>query len=145
TDAGFDIGVQVQRDVVFAGLTDGAVGQAHFALGYRYAGRGQGGGDVGGADGTEQHAYIAGDGGDGDFQLVQLSGAGFGSCLLLGSSLLQLGARGFERSDVLGGCRGGLGLRQQVVAVVASPSLDLVAHGAVVGNFFQQDDFHLSL
>src|SRR5690554_8218116 len=33
TDAGFDIGVQVQRDVVFAGLTDGAVGQAHFALG----------------------------------------------------------------------------------------------------------------
>src|SRR5690606_28016760 len=86
-----------------------------------------------------------GDGGDGDFQLVQLSGAGFGSGLLLGSGLFQLGATSFERSDVLGGGRGGLALRQQVVAAVASANLDLVAQVAEVGNFFQQDDFHLSL
>src|SRR5690606_18565796 len=145
TDAGCDVGVQVHSHVVFAGLTDGAVGQTDFALGHFHAGGGQGVGDVGSADGTEQLAFIAGDGGDGHFQLVQLSGASFGRCLLLGSSLFQLGATGFERSHVLGGSRGGLALRHQVVTAVTVANFDLVAQVAEVGNFFQQDDFHLGL
>src|SRR5690606_35628170 len=38
TEVGFDVGVQVHRDVVFASLTDGAVGQTDFALGHFHAG-----------------------------------------------------------------------------------------------------------
>ena len=58
-DGRFDVGVQVHSHVVFAGLANGAVRQTNFALGHFDAGGGQGIGDVGSADGTEQLALIA--------------------------------------------------------------------------------------
>src|SRR5690606_9844749 len=115
------------------------------ALGNLDAGGGQGFGDVGGADGTEQLAFIASGGGDGDFQFGQLSSAGFGGSLLLGSLLLQLGAASFESGDVGRGGSGGLALRQQVVTTEAGLDVHFVAQVAQVGDLFQQDDFHLSL
>jgi len=99
-DGRFDVGVQVHSHVVFAGLANGAVRQTNFALSHFDAGGGQGIGDVGSADGTEQLALIARGSGDGDFQFGQLSSASFGRSLLLGSSFFQLGAAGFELGDV---------------------------------------------
>src|SRR5690606_606641 len=145
SDRSFDIGVQVHSHVVFAGLTDGAVRQADISLGHFNAGGGQGVSDVGGADGAEQFAFIARSCGDGDFQFVQLGSASFGRSLLLGSQFFQLGATGFERGNVLGSSRGSFALRQQVVTAVTGTYIHLVAQVAQVGDFFQQDDFHLSL
>jgi len=98
-----------------------------------------------GTDGTEQFALIARGRGDGDFQLGQLSSTRFGGSLTVGSSFFQLGAALFERSDVGGGGSSGLALRQQVVATVTGLDVHLVAQVAQVGDFFQQDDFHLGL
>src|SRR5690606_38823139 len=144
-DRSFDVAVQVQSNFEFASVADGTVGQAHFSLADRHTSGGQGISDVMSTDGTEQLALIAGDGGDGDFQLIELGSTGFGSRLLLGSSLFQLGAACFESSNVGRGGSSSLALRQQVVTAVASLDIYLVAQVAQVGDFFQQDDFHLGL
>ena len=109
--------VQVQCNVVFADLTDSTVGQTNFGLGHFNAGGGQGVSDVVGTDRTEQLAFIASGGGDGDFQLSQLGSASFGGSLLLGSQFFQLGAAGFERSYVFSGSSGGLALRLSLIHI----------------------------
>jgi hypothetical protein len=75
----------------------------------------------------------------------ELGSASFGVGLLVGGLLFQLSAAGFERSNVLSGSSGGLALRQQVVTAVTGLYIHLVAQVAQVGDFFEQDDFHLSL
>ncbi len=97
------------------------------------------------ADGTEQLALIARGSGDGDFQFGQLSGASFGRSLTLGSSFFQVSTTSFELGDVRCGSSSSLALRQQVVATVTRLDVYLVAQVAQVCDFFQQDDFHLSL
>ena len=57
---------------------------------------------------TEQLAFIASGGGDGDFQLVQMIRPRYCGGLLLGSQTLQLGTTGFKRRDVLRSGRSGL-------------------------------------
>src|SRR5690606_27738912 len=144
-DGRFDVGVQVHSHVVFTNLTDGAVRQTNFALGHFDAGGGQGIGDVGSTDGTEQLALIACGSSDGDFQFGQLSGTGFGRSLALGSRFFQLGTTCFELGDVGRRSSGGFALGQQVVTTVARLDVYFVAQVAQVRDFFQQDDFHLSL
>src|SRR5690606_1001512 len=141
----FNVAVQVHGYVVLTNLTDGAVRQTDFALGHFHAGGGQGVGDVVSADGTEQLALIARSSSDGDFQFGQLSSTRFGRSLALGSSFFQLGTTSFELGDVGRSCGGSLALRQQVVAAVTRLDVYLVAQVAQVRDFFQQDDFHLSL
>src|SRR6218665_3707249 len=92
TDGSFNVGVQVHSYVELAHVTDGAVRQTHFSFGHFHAGGGQGVSDVVSTDGTEQLAFIASGGGDGHFQLSQLSSTSFSRSFLLGSQFFQLSA-----------------------------------------------------
>ena len=134
--------MQVHFDIVFANAAQGAVGQANFALVQINAGGADGFGDVAGADGTEQLAFVAGVGSDGNGQVGQLGGTGISLGLLLGSLLLELGATSFESLDVGSGGCGGLALRQQEVTGVTALDVHFVAQVAQVGDLFQQDDIH---
>src|ERR1700712_2237935 len=82
-NGGFNVAGQVHGYVVFANVTDGAVRQTNFSLGHFHARGGQRVSDVVGADRTEQLAFIASGGGDGDFQFSQLSSTAFGRSLLV--------------------------------------------------------------
>ena len=125
--SGFHVGVQVHGDVELTGVAQRAVGQANFGFFQRVTGSGNGFGDVAGADRAEQLAFVASVGAEGYHQLGELGSTGFGSGLLLGGSLFQLGAACFERSDVLGGGDGGLALRQQEVTGLTALDVHLVA------------------
>src|SRR5690606_168526 len=131
-DGGVDVGVQVQLDLVLADGTQRAGRHAHFLPLHRHAGLGHRLGDVGGADGAEQLALIAGLGGDGHLQALELRLAVLGSLQRLAGSLLELGPACFEFLDVLRRGRLGLAGRHQVVAAVAGADLDLVAQVAQV-------------
>src|SRR3990167_913073 len=139
----FNVAVQVHGYVVFAELTNGAVRQTHFSFGHFNARGGQGFSDVVSTDGAEQFAFIARGSGDGDFQFSQLSSAGFSVSFLLGSQFFQLGATRFKRSNVCRSSGSGFALRQQEVTTVTGLNIHFIAQVAQVGDFFQQDQFHL--
>src|SRR5690606_12653804 len=81
----------------------------------------------------------------GDFQFGQLSGTGFGRSLALGSRFFQLGTTCFELGEVGRRSSGGFALGQQLVTTVARLDVYFVAQVAQARDFFEQDDFHLSL
>ncbi|SPO68945.1 protein of unknown function [Pseudomonas sp. JV241A] len=142
-NGGFNVAVQVHGNVVFADVTDGAVRQTNFSFGHFNAGGGQGVSDVVGADRTEQLAFVTGGGSDGHFQLGQLGSAGFSRSFFLCSQFFQLSTTLFERSQVGSGSSGGFAEWQQEVTTVTGLNIYLVAQVAQVGDFFQQDQFHL--
>src|SRR5690606_12161920 len=80
--------------------------------------------------------------GDLDVLAVQLLAFGGSGSQLLGSSLFQFGAAGFESRHVFRGHALGLALRDQEVAGVAILDLDHVAEAAEVNHFFHQNNLH---
>ena len=71
----FDVGVQMQLDVVLADQPDRAAGQTHFAALDVDAGGGQRLGDVGGADRAEELAFAAGLGGERELEVLRARAA----------------------------------------------------------------------
>ncbi|EEF93560.1 hypothetical protein CATMIT_01808, partial [Catenibacterium mitsuokai DSM 15897] len=126
-DRGFDVGVQVQQHVVFAGAADRAFAHDHFRLADLIAGLGQRFGDVAWGHRAVQLAFGGGVGGDGHLHAFQLGLAAFGAVEQRLGLGFVIGAAGFELGQVGGGGRHGLALRNQVVAAVARLHVDLVA------------------
>src|SRR5690606_35057675 len=141
-DGGFDVGVQVDHDVVLAGAADGALTHDHFGLLDRVAGLGQRLGDVAGRDRTVELAFRGGIRTDRHRHVGELGLAGLGVVVhglglgfVLGAARLELGQVGLGR-------RRGLALRDQEVAAVTRLDVDLVAELAEVLHVLQEDQLH---
>ena len=136
--------MQVYDDVMFADGADRAFRQADFPALDLDALCGQRLGDVDGADGAEQPAFLA------DFRVNRNTtteagqmvgtrdrGAEFG-----GGVLLEFGAARLELREVFRGRRGRLAGRNQEIPPVAVLHLHLVPDVAEVLDFCQQDNVH---
>ena len=132
-------------NIKLAKVTDSAVRHTYFAFLYFNAGSGDGISNIMRTDRTEQLAFLTGYSRNGDLQFGQLGSASFGFSLLRGSCFFQLGTTQFKSSDVFRSSGGSLALRQQVVTTVTGLDIHFVAQVAQVGEFFQQNDFNLSL
>src|SRR5690606_31827160 len=141
-DGSFNVSVQVHGNVKLTDSAQRAFRQAHFALFQLNASGGHGISDVASTDGTEQLAFLASVGGDGNRQLSQFGSAGFSFALAFSSNLFQLSATRFEGFYVAGGSRSCLTERQQEIASVTSFNGDLVAQVTQIRDLFEQDNFH---
>ena len=123
--------MKLDRDLVVAGGAEDALGEADLALVDLDAALGDDLGDVAGANGTEQLAFIAGQGLDGELaDLLELGGAILRSLQLAGDLGLELGALGLELLEVLLGGADSLLVGKEEIAGEAVLDLDLVAQTA---------------
>src|SRR6185312_10643243 len=141
-DGGMDVGMQVQRHVVLAGVAQRTFAQDHFALVHDMAGGGQRFGDVARAYRTEQLAFRAGMRGNGDRRIGKLdlaclgiSQQGVGLGFVFGTTLLE--RRQVGRIDAHG-----LALGQEEIAAITRLHHDLVAERAETADFLQKNEFH---
>src|SRR5690606_27048508 len=140
------LGVELDVHLELAQFPQHAGRQFDLALAHLDAGGADGIGDVAGADGAEQLAFITGVAGEGHGgEGRQLGSAGLGLGLALGGGLFQLRATLLESRDVVGGGEDRLALGNQIVAAITGTHGHLGADATQLAYFFQQNDFHLQI
>src|SRR5690606_4077539 len=142
-DGNFNVGVQLQLDVVLANNPQRAFRQTNFALLYFSTASRNNFCDIAYTDRTEQLAFFTSLGGDGEGSTFQSLGASLGSGQLISSSLFQFSATLFKRLYVYFRGRHSLAVRQQEITTVTGLNFYLVAQGAKVCYFLEQNNFHL--
>ena len=128
--------MDLNSNVVLAGVTQRARRQTNFALVHNNASSRSGFSDVAVADRTEQLAFVTSLGGDGQDQFSQCSCASFGSGQNGSFLTLELSTTNFEVGQVLDRSRQRLALRDQEVATVARLHVNLGAESAEAFDFF---------